>query len=286
MNSSFQVGDTLADAVSITDASGAPGDASTATCLVTLPDGTTAAATVTHGATGSYTATLLSTQAGRYVFVWTVAGGVVSTKTFSSQADVWPTDPRFLLSLARARDELDLSAGNTVHDDKIRFFLAAVTPVIEDIAGLILSTSVTRTADGGQNAILLPDTPTSIVSLSEKGTVLVEDTDFTVDYDAGILYRQYSSGRSRLFGSAWETCVQRGVITVTYMAGSTVTPPNVILAAAEELRFLYSIGQQGARPAWGQDNADVVFTPSGYAVPRRVVELLAPQMSDMYLGIY
>jgi hypothetical protein len=58
----------------------------------------------------------------------------------------------------------------------------------------------------------------------------------------------------------------------------------VRLAAEEQLRFLWQLGQQGNRPGWGDAADDVEFTPSGFAVPKRVIELCADSLRPPGIG--
>lgn len=71
----FLVGQSARDSILVEDSNSQPADpGTTPTCLVTLPDGTTSAVTVTHPSTGNYTAKLLSTIPGIYLFFWSASG--------------------------------------------------------------------------------------------------------------------------------------------------------------------------------------------------------------------
>ena len=238
-------------------------------CTVTKPDGTTAAATVTHtGGTGLYDGALVTTQAGRHRYNFTGSGANSGGLPYTEVIDVWPADPRFIIGLADARAAINEISG-TADDDELRLYMAAVTPVIEDIVGPVLGASKVWPADGGKEAILIPHEIDSITSVTEDGQVLTEGADYVVNYSAGVIYRGQSLARL-----PWMPGVQN--VVVTYKVGGTAIDPNVLLAAREELRFLFQNGQQGgARPGLG-DTAGydlMVSTPSGFAVPRHVLEL-------------
>jgi hypothetical protein len=50
-------------------------------------------------------------------------------------------------------------------------------------------------------------------------------------------------------------------------------PQNVRLATRELVRHHWQIGKQGQRPGGGGAPSAEAWTPSGFAVPRRVIEL-------------
>lgn len=234
----------------------------TVVLTVTNPDGTTVTPAVTE-TTGTYTATVTTAQPGRYLLSW--AGPATN---YTDILDIWPADPRFLISLADIRNSLGLRPGDTSSDDDLRLYSAACTVVIEDITGGILTRTRTQTVDGGRHAITLnarpnPDEP---VTVTIAGTALAAG-DFTVDYEAAIVYAAndgwFPSGRQN--------------IVIGYQVGSSVIPPNIRLATSELLRHMWQVGRQASRPAWGDsaDSEGMDTTPSGFAVPNRVIELCA-----------
>lgn len=259
------VGSTLAWAITVTDSAGAAADPGTGpTATVTLPDGTTSAATVTKTATGAYTATLVATQAGRHRVEWAASGANSSAFPFEQDLDVWES-PRLIISLDDARDALNLPSTTRTDDAELTRYIAATTSVIETIVGgPVLAKSVVETHDGdGTTALNLYAYPTAITSVVEDGTTLAAST-YAVG-TGGVLWRRTG---------AWSDAYP-GNIVVTYTVGSNILPDNVRLAACEELRFLWQIGQTAARPALGTEQAPGGYVPMGYAVPNRVRELLA-----------
>jgi hypothetical protein len=258
-----EIGDVVRLSVTNRDSDGNPADATTVTVTVRQPDGTTVAPPldVEHAGTGSYYADLPVVQAGRHLVRWVGTDGVPFAQ--ADVVDVWPTDPRYLFTLEQARGfvgDLDDDI-----DDLVRLYMAAVTPVIEDITGPLISEQGSRTFNGGVTAVLLPG-PVSDVTVTENGGVLGAG-QFTVDYDAGIVYagdqlapREFFPGRQN--------------VTVTFTVGSEQIPPNIVLAALTEFRFLWQLDQQGNR--FDEPDEDTMaWTPSGFAVPRRVTELCA-----------
>lgn len=264
----YEVGQTVAWTFTAKGTTGAPADAGTVAATVTQPDGTSAAGTVTHAGPGVYVVRFLSTQAGRHRCRLTGTG--TTSLPHSDVADVWPTDPRLIISMADARDALNLPTTNTVSDDELRLYIAAATPVIEDITGPVLTASTVETfSGGGRLGLALSAIPTAITSVVEDSVTLAASA-YCFD-EAGILWRG-SSPR----GGSWSATAPRNV-TVTYAVGAGTIAPNVILAAREEVRFLYQ-RQQAPRPSFGASDGATTYTPSGYAVPNFVVELLAPSV--------
>ena len=271
----YEVGQTLTFGLSVYDAAGALANVGTiGSATITRPDGTTTTVTPTTSATGLYAATHVSTQAGRYRCTFTGSGANSGALPWSDVADVWPADPRFIISLADAKAALNTPAGARVNDDELRLYIAATTEIIEDIVGAVLSTTRTQTFDGGRNAILLSERATSITSVTVGGTTT---TNYVANLSSGVVY----AGAT---GVDWFTDGMQNV-TVAYTTGSSSIDPNVILAAREEVSFLYQLGQQGGRPSLGGSVPDMSWTPSGFAVPKRVIELCAPSMARRMPGI-
>ncbi len=123
-------------------------ETATLTAEVTRPDGMTGIATVDQVAG---TAQIPATMAGRWRIVWSTDTGLVYTDIF----DVWPTDPRFIISIDDALAGLNAGRASDQYIDDLRLYIAAATPVIEDITGPILLSTVTVTAAGGGSSVLL-----------------------------------------------------------------------------------------------------------------------------------
>lgn len=252
----YDVGDSVA-------LSWALGSAGTVVLTVTAPDGTTSTPAVSGSST--YTATVSAAQAGRYTARWVSTGATVAAHV--DVFDVWPTDPRLIISLDDAKAALNITT--TTHDDELRLYVAACTDVIEDIAGPVLRRTLVETFDGAGDSLPLSARALSVTSVTEDGVTLAA-SDYVLNAGTGVVTRV--AGTTPLL---WSPGCQN--VTVTYVAGASSVPPHVVLAARELLRHLYAQGQQGSRPAFGSSEADMASTPSGFAVPLRVLELLAPR---------
>lgn len=233
-----------------------PGGSGAATLAVVLPDGTTLTPALTVAATVSpYTATLPTTQPGRHVLTWSAAGNRVA-----DILDVWPPDPRYILSIDDAIAAI--GSGPSSQRDDVGLYVAAATWMIELLAGPVISSARTFKANGGRDSIVLPALPVQVTSVTVGGS-LIDPANYVVDEDAGVIYGFFAGSR-----------LPRNV-TVVYRVGAATIPANLRLAAQDLVKHLWSrthrTGAAGATTA----AADTVATPFGFAVPRAVVELCA-----------
>jgi hypothetical protein len=188
--------------------------------------------------------------------------------------------PTSILTLAETRTHLNFPAADTSHDTELQGFIDDASPVIEDVVG-----PVDEWYDGGAPWIILRRRPVvSVTTVTEYrgplGYVLTQvatpDLGTTYSYSfepTGRLIRRSAGGGSAPFPSG------AGAVHVVYVAGRASVPPNVRLAALELVRHLYQMTQQGGRPAFGTGGGGgmeemIGATPSGFAIPTRVLELL------------
>lgn len=247
--------------------------AETPTATVTLPDGTTAAATVARTGLGTYRATLTTTLPGRHTVRWTSTTASDDTP-YTDIADVWPADPRLIISLADARAALNNPP--TTADDEIRLYIAAATEQIEDRIGPVLADTVTETRSGdGRLCIALDKLPTAIASVVEDGTTLAA-TAYSLD-ESGILWRGSHKG-----GGCWSSTSTRNVV-ITYTVGGTTVAPGVVKAAREMVKHQYGVSQQAARPSFDDGSGEPAYSPqsSWFAI----LDALTPHAAGRTPGI-
>ena len=146
-------------------------------------------------------------------------------------------------------------------DADLAAYIQAATPVIENIVGAVVPRIVVERYDGGADLIVLRNRATSISAVTVAG---VATADYTFDPDSSILY----AGGSFLSG--------RQTVEVTYTTGFTTIPATLQLATRELVRFWVQQGNQSQRPAFGDAVESAAYTPQGFAVPKRVMELCAP----------
>jgi len=173
-----------------------------------------------------------------------------------------------LITLAEARASLGWSVSAvTGNDADLEAYIEAATPVIENITGPILERAETYTFDGGRPYVMLPVRFASVVSVTVDGVAV---TDYVADLTAGII----SVGTNGLVG--WFASGVQNVVVVVNVgtaANESEVAPNVKLATRELVRFWWQQGRQANTPAFG-DAPDVGTVPMGFAVPKRVMELL------------
>lgn len=232
------------------------------TLTITLPDGTTATPAVTNPSTGVYLANYVTTVTGRHTYRW-LATGTNACADFDI-LDVRPADRAWLISLADAREALNLN--DREDDAEVRDWLGATTVVVEDHTGrAFVQHTRTDTVDGARYAIALPVSPvhsiTSMVPLLDDGGTTYLAAQLRID----------SHGILRL---ADGTPFERGPYDVTYVVGdNSFVPENVVAAAKIILAHLWET-QRGSGLPSREDN-DFQFDPrSGYALPNRAKELL------------
>lgn len=186
-----------------------------------------------------------------------------------------------IASLAEAKDYLNIPIGDPTHDAELQRFVDAADPVVEDIVGPVNQATFDEFYDGGRSWIVLRRNPViSIQAVTEYAgatpttltvaatPAVITSSSYVFDPD-GILYRVTAAGSSHFSAGA-------NNIRVQYTAGRTVVPPNIKLGALELIRHLYQSTQQGGRPQFGGAAEDLPWAPAGFAVPTRVIELLAP----------
>jgi len=285
----YEAGDTYTNAITVKDATGTLVDAGSVSVLVTLPDQSTASPSVLHPSTGNYSFNYVTTQVGQHTFTWTATGSnaFVQSDVFNVAA------PAFVISLDQARKGLGLAAANTVNDEDLRLFIQAATPIMEDLIGSIVARTRIESYDGGRPQIGLLWAPVmSITSIIESygsnyvRTLTAQDIfsgsgsgdafAYTVDLTTGIITRR-ASGVAINFVSGTRN------VQVTYVTGR-VLAGNHLLAARRLIRHLYQTEQQGFRPQMGSPETTLGSTPSGYAVPRAVIELCADSSRPPGIG--
>lgn len=254
----------------VRDENGALTNASTISLTLLLPDGTTAGPfttpAVTNPSTGVYTYNYVPNQAGRHIAEWTAttaAGIGIDEETFDVSAR-WAAAG--ILSLAEAKQQLNIDSTDTDDDDEIEGFVRAITEVCEKHVGALARTSHTEKHRGGRGMVLLHSpvlTLTSVTAIETSGTdQAVADLD--LDQPTGVVTRK---------DGGW----MRGPFRVTYVAGQTQVPAHVRLAALIILQHMWETqrGQMGGVRVGG---ADEVYDPRfGFSIPRRAQELLGDE---------
>lgn len=281
----YYLGQDVPISVGVVNNAGIPTNATTVVATVTNPDGTTQTPPVTNVSTGTYQATVpAASQSGTYLVRWVATGPF--TFVYESQFQVQPSAVEQVVDLPSVKAHLNMNLADTSQDPELLGFILAATPIIRDIIGPILPESHTQFFDGGVGTISLPWQPViSIQSCVEyyglSAFVLTEQQlgqqmnafAFTADYVTGQLTRRTFGGQAALFAIGDKN------VKVTWTAGRADVPYNVRLGALELIRHNWQMTQQGGRGRMRSSvsgGGDEMSVPIGFAVPDRVVEMLAP----------
>jgi len=179
-----------------------------------------------------------------------------------------------LLTLAEAKAQLNLG-NSTTDDDELQAYIDGVTPVIEEYIGPVEPREVIERhdAEGGRRVIVLRTTPalflTSVAPVLNGGSSYPVD-GLDLDPDTGEV-RRLDGGRFR------------GLLLFTVQAGRTGVPPippTINLAARMLVQHLWRTQRPSRSGALAGGSDDYTVSEPipgfGYAVPNRVLELLAP----------
>lgn len=246
-------------------------NATTVALTITKPDGTAAITPVVNPPvrTGYYRYDYTPTVAGRYTARWLLTFADNTTDASSETLDVRPADPGGIVSLDAAKVHLNITKDTS--DAELRGWIAAVTEVIENLVGpcIIRSYDTVITQCGG--SWWLPKAPVfSITSVTRIG--------YGPAIDPASLYVVGETGE--VIQITPYTVPIDGTFAITYTAGRSVIPANIVQAALIILKHLWETQRgsdmsRGRMSMGGED--DILLDPGMmYAVPRRAVELLAP----------
>lgn len=257
---SFDYGDPVALSVQVRDSTGALANATTVTCTVTLPDGTTSSPSVTNASTGVYTISYAPTAAGRHVVRWTATG--TNAAEFD---DVFIVKARTATPLVSLADfKLHLNITSTTNDEELRRMLLSASDLAERVTGRIFRlTAFTESHDGGTGVVALRRLPVvSITSVTESGTA-VAASGYTLDADSGLLFRGSST-------SPWCWMDGQRNVAVTYVAGEGDPPQTAYDLVLELGRHMWRTQRGGAASSL---NGDEYVPGAAYALTYRAREL-------------
>ena len=241
----------------------------TASLVLTRPDGTTVTPTVSHDGVGLYSADVTFDQAGDWLRVWSTTGTVVSVD--SGQVHVVAPALQIVgLDEVKAHGNIT----GTQSDNELLDFIGAAQRMIEAEIGPVVRRTVTGEVHPtyGYAPIMLDLAPVlSVTSVQE-----VVGTTTNAPLAAGLYELDGESGMlTRMFGGVQGYWSGREAV-VSYVAGRAVVAENVRLAAKELIIHLWRSTQnmRGGRGR-GAGEPEAAAGPAGFAMPNRVREMLA-----------
>lgn len=269
----IDVGDTHRISALCTDSAGNPVDPSTATCTVTLPDGTTAtpAVTLPPAETGRLVADIVTTQAGRHTVVITTTGPAWVFRDVFNVGDFAATA---LVSLRDAKEHLNLPLAKTTGDDELRGFIVSATSIVEHNSTATIPRDVVQRVIARGPTIVLAQIPIiEVISIEHVGGgTAYAPADLDID-PAGFV--------SLLSGAN----LRSGRLKVTYRAGYTVIPQNRLQAALIIIAHFWETQRANSRRLLPSErDMATVQDQAGrwFSIPRKAVELLE---SDYVPGV-
>lgn len=165
------------------------------------------------------------------------------------------------LTLADAKTYLNISAAT--YDVELQTFIDAAEAAIAQRVGPLTTTSVTKRVPGWGWALHLPIYPAvSLTSVTPVAGSALTLGDLHLEPDIGNV--SYNGG-SFFSSSAYD---------VVYTVGRSPVPVDLLMAVKELLRHLWTTQRGVSRP--GPGPAADPPSPSGFLMPYRVLELIAP----------
>lgn len=235
------------------------------TCTIIDPNGLASTRSAESSDTGRYSTTFVPTAAGRYVVRWTGvdADSGAAIAAHSDVVNVVEASSTALVSLAEAREHLNIPHGQHVEDEELRGYITAATAAIEEHLGQVVArrTITEEHSTAPTRRLLLNQAPVLAVS---------SVTDGVTTWDPGLLVLDGATGAIDVGSGA----LLSGSLRVTYVAGYKVVPPNVILATQIVVAHLWQTQRVPsiAAPGFGGESAPV--TGRGYLIPNQAAQLL------------
>ena len=163
------------------------------------------------------------------------------------------------VTLTQLRDHLNLT-GPSANDAELERFLSAAQEHVEQLIGPVLNSTITEVLPITGSTVVLSECPVAYVaSVTVGGATL---TGWTLRPRSGLVTGVNGSGDA----------------TVTYTAGRVMCPDAVVVAALVIAEHLWRTQLGGSPSALPMDDMAGVPGGSGFAIPRRALELLAPYL--------
>lgn len=191
-----------------------------------------------------------------------------------------------LLSAAEARAAVAIDTSDTSQDANLAIYNTAVSERLDELCGPVVQRTVTSELhNGGSYFIQLYNRPVASVTTATEyvgttGTTLTAESNASKPSSAYMLETRTGILRRRTDGGDTRFATGRQNIAITYVAGRYATTSAVgerfKLAAQIMLSHIWRVERGGGNQTFGE------FVPSGssFAVPNRVLELLADELLE------
>ena len=269
----YDLGDQVELTIYVTTDAGVAATA-TVTCTITLPDGTTATPTPTTSATGTYSIEYAPSQAGTHYVRWVadaIGGSAAEDDVFEDSFTVSISTNSYI-SLDEAKGFLNIAS--TDDDAELGEYLEYACDLAQQIAQTQFARKTVsaekHTVNGSKTRLDLRFRPVlSVTTVTERGTTLTADTQYTTDLRWGSLYRM-----SGTYDRAFWSCGTNAV-SVTYVAGYVIIPPPVRFATLQILEHLWQ-NQRAGNPLAGGFRQQNEYPGAGqvWNVPNKARDIL------------
>lgn len=232
------------------------------TLTVTGPDDVDVDVDTSRISVGLYSALFVPTLPGRHIAAWSSAGNFAKSQT--DIINVYDVEaPAELISLAEAKEHLNMDSEPSEEDEELRGFIAAASRVVEQYTKQVIArrTVVEDHALDGSGTVVLNAAPVIALTsvASPDGSDPVDVDTVTVDLPNGIV---------SLFGV--------GSKRFTFVAGYTQVPENVVKATQIICGHLWQtqrVQQVGLSSGFGGEVTAQV-SGRGYLIPNQAAQLL------------
>jgi hypothetical protein len=168
-----------------------------------------------------------------------------------------------VVTLDQAKQHVNIGTGTS--DAELQAFVDSCEAAVSRHVGPLSPTAVTAEVSGGGTVLILPTTPAiSLTTVTDDAGTSVSTASLHVSPDGVVTY--IGGGT---FVAAW--------YTVTYQAGRTSAPDDLVLAVLELLRHKWSASQRGGKGGQAAMLANTI-PGAAYTFPFAVTELMAPHM--------
>lgn len=167
------------------------------------------------------------------------------------------------VSLADVKTHLNMTT--TANDTELQRFIDVAETAIGHWVGPLTPTAVTEKLNGGGTSLVLRYPAVSLTSIAYADGTASTLSDYDLDTATGIVYWNFGTA-GRFPGSSRN-------VTVTYQAGFTSLPADLVHAVKELVRHLWET-QRPNKP--GRTSGDEFVPGSLDTYPPRVQGLLAP----------
>lgn len=273
----YELGQVAALSFTAHDTTGAPANAAACTLSIARPDGVTDGPFSPAGVSGVYSYSYLTQVAGRHTYRWLATGTPGPGVGVDAQVDIFDVQASSapgIISLDDARAALNMPAGVTTFDTKIRQYIRSITGFVEKYCGPVNVRTFTERVYAGGMSITLNHVPVVMAPMQiNQITALTPVLTYGLTYDITVLSVDFRAGIVR--HTAGLPFIY-GPYDASYSAGRAIVPDELILGSETILKHQWEQERGGAGKvgSYGSDDVTIMW---GFAVPNRALEILEPQ---------